>query len=166
MLSLNSEQKFDKIRWNFGKLLTSLCKSLTSKPVSVDDLKNQIAFSFCDLEEEIEHCTAIVKVMSVLQKSNYCSFANCVIAEWLVENFELHDMEEELKAFHELREEYYSSIMLEDFFQEAKDCIGKNRKVDCIIIVNNYALHQSYAYFILGCFSSQLEERQEFIGRV
>lgn len=129
VLSLNFEQKFDQMRMNFGRFLKKLCESLASKPVSMADLKDQIAFSFCDLEEHIEYCSSITDVIKVLQKSNYCSFANSSIVEWLIQNFELLDLQQDWSVYCRQRDEYYKTIKLEEFVQEAHESIGRNKKV-------------------------------------
>ena len=129
VLTLNAEQKFDKMRMRFGSIVQKLCKNLTSKPVTLRDLKDHLIFSFSDLEEYIEQCSSIAEVMKVLRKSNYCSFANCLIVECLVQEFELEDIAKDLKCYCSERSEYYETIMAEDFIQEAYECIGRNRKV-------------------------------------
>ena len=106
-----------------------LCNSLTSKPVSVQDLKDQLIFSFCDLEDDIEPCTSVNDVMKVLRRSSYCSFSNCFIVQDLAQLYSLQDVEEDLREYLIERSEYYRTIMLEDFVQEAQESIGRNRKV-------------------------------------
>ena len=135
VLTLDAEQKFDNMRMKFGCIIQRLSKSLTCKQVSIVDLKDQLIFSFCDLEEPIEGCSSISEVLRVLRKSNYCSFANCLIVEFLVREFELEDVGKDLAAYCNEREAYYETIMLEDFVQEAHESIGRNKKVMIIIIV-------------------------------
>lgn len=116
-----------------------LCNSLTSKPVPVPDLKDQLIFSFCDLEDDIEPCTNVNDVMKVLRRSSYCSFSNCFIVQDLAQQFSLHDVEEDLREYLMERSEYYRTIMLEDFVQEAQESIGRNRKVYAIMQSCNYS---------------------------
>ena len=120
---------FDSMRMKFGFLLNKVCKSLSSKPLAIQDLKDQIVFSFCDLEGPIDSCLSVADVMRVLRKSDYCSFANCSIVDSLVQQFELQDVESDLVRYYNERDEYYKKILLEDFVLEAQEHIGRNRKV-------------------------------------
>ncbi len=135
---MNAEQKFDRLRMRFGSIIKKLCVNLTSKPVPLRDLKDQLIFSFPHLEECVEPCSSIAEVMKVLLKSNYCSFANCLIVECLLQEFELQNIENDLTCYCRERDRCYETIMMEDFVQEAQECIERNSKVTSYFVFRFY----------------------------
>ena len=127
-----AEHKFDLMRQRFGNLLRKVQEALKSKPVSLKDLKDQLIFSFLDLEEMIEPCQSVDEVIRELRKNNYCSFTNYSIAEGLADVFNLHDVLEEITKYTYEKEEYFKSILVEDFVKaglEAHKSSGCNSKV-------------------------------------
>ena len=110
------QEEFDRIRFKFGVMLLEVMEELT-KAAEMDTIKRLLGLCNRDLKAELDTVQTTEALIETVR--DYCSFTNYSIVTALAEHLNSESALSKIKEYTEKRNEYYGSVLAEDFAKVA-----------------------------------------------